>query len=1566
MTIQSNAQFVNYERDGGWNLGFNIGGTWQPKEGFAGTNEFSKPYAGLGGGFTLGKSLYEKEGAFLAFDLRGRYLGSSNYGWVGVPVSDSTITGDTTSMVFRNYKMKLNELSLEGVITLHRLRERTGIILYGFGGIGVTNYRVESDLYDGDGNFNLYDSSYVQSSANATATDLRFDSDNDFETTLQDNKWSLVPSLGFGLGYQITESFSIGLEHKIAYDILGDEFDGGELNGLKDGSMDKYHYTALNLRWNLLGRGNVYEPKPNHTNNNWTTKPPTNTTVNNNQITQESKPLVNIYNPTNNNQVVHSSAYTIKAKVYNVSSSNGITFKQNGLITSGFTYNPTNDEFSAQVYLQQGTNSFEITGKNSAGSDQDSRIIIYEMPEQFTTAPAPIVSFSNPNSSSVSVSQSQYNIVASVFNVSGKSNISFVVNGVSTSNFNYNVNNKTLTAAINLNEGNNSVTVKGVNSVGSDLKTVNIKYTKPAVQKAPIVSIAKPTTNPFQTNSPVELIRGSVMNVAVKSGVKVLVNGNNLTNFSFDPSSSKISFSANLIVGANVIQITGTNSVGTDSKTTTIIYRVSEAMPLPVVDFTVPNVSPYSTTASNMTLTASVLNVTSKNYITVNFNGQNLTNFSYNSTTKEVAFNVNLVTGNNVFKITGTNSTGSDQDDQVVVREIVQNQSPPVVYITNPNANPYNTNVSTQLINASVVNVDNISGVSAKFNGSTISNFTFDPVTDKFVYQANLVAGANVLEITGTNAVGTASKSQTVIYTIPDVAPCDVPTIALSQPKILTKATLGGTISINTSNSKGSIVANISNANSVDFKIDGQSSPGYNYNAATGQFESFLHLKEGANSYQIIATNDCGTESSNITYIYSPEEIPCDPPAVHFITPGANPYSYTGPRMLSISASVLGVTSNSQVVCKLNNAPIKKLYDPSSGTVSANVTLKDGSNKLIVTATNDCGTISSDLVINYTAPIAPPTVNIFTPNPLPHNTTDGNVSVKANITNVDVASGIQIFLDGQPLSNFNFNNNSKQVSFNLSLAIGSHQVIVKATNTAGSAQDNAEIIIEEEVSNNCDDPIIVMTQPQRVTKSGGNPTLSVVTEDNTGVIKGTFSNTTNVSFTVNGQSSSNFTFNPTSGGFSSTVTLSEGINNFQIVAGNSCGINTASQAVVIEYTPPAPPCIAPDVSMMSPNTNQIATTNPTQLVTIKVENAVSESQVFSKLNNVYINQSFNAASGVLTLNLSLVQGNNELVVMSKNECGSDEITVNINYTVADNTDGGVDTEDEIHDPNSSTSDPTVNGNNTGGSSPGTGNGTITTGGGEKPSIENGNSGGNGGTNNGHGNNADGVDSSNPGQGNGGPNGQTDPSGGIDDENGNGQGQGTNIGQQGIQNAASDAAKLKAEQEAKAQQEAAAKADQAAKLKAQQEAAVKAKADQAAKLKAQQEAAAKAKADQAAANEKSYNDQINKGDLYFKAGKYSTAKTYYTKALGYKPNSPYAKGKLNEIEKKLSVKPTVTKPTVTKPVTTKPKVTTPTKPKTTTPTKTKPKTTTPTKTETKPTIKPKVTPEVTPTSGKRGG
>ena len=38
-------------------------------------------------------------------------------------------------------KMKFNEFAFEGVLTLNKLREKTGWIIYGFGGIGSNTLR---------------------------------------------------------------------------------------------------------------------------------------------------------------------------------------------------------------------------------------------------------------------------------------------------------------------------------------------------------------------------------------------------------------------------------------------------------------------------------------------------------------------------------------------------------------------------------------------------------------------------------------------------------------------------------------------------------------------------------------------------------------------------------------------------------------------------------------------------------------------------------------------------------------------------------------------------------------------------------------------------------------------------------------------------------------------------------------------------------------------------------------------------------------------------------------------------------------------------------------------------------------------------------------------------------------------------------------------------------------------------------------------------------------------------------------------------------------------------------
>ena len=62
-----------------------------------------------------------------------------------------------------------------------------------------------------------------------------------------------------------------------------------------------------------------------------------------------------------------------------------VIFKQNGVQLSNFNLNSSTNKFSASVILQPGNNVFEIVGSNAYGSDQDSKIIIYQKSELYIT-----------------------------------------------------------------------------------------------------------------------------------------------------------------------------------------------------------------------------------------------------------------------------------------------------------------------------------------------------------------------------------------------------------------------------------------------------------------------------------------------------------------------------------------------------------------------------------------------------------------------------------------------------------------------------------------------------------------------------------------------------------------------------------------------------------------------------------------------------------------------------------------------------------------------------------------------------------------------------------------------------------------------------------------------------------------------------------------------------------------------------------------------------------------------------------------------------------------------------
>ena len=458
LTFITNAQFkLDYDHDSKWYWGLNFGATWHTSD--------IRTKLDNGWGFTVGRSFNYNYGKKISFDVRGRFLAGD---WTGLNRKTTDITGSEYDSsvyasvyhdyqtqygyVVENFQTRINRLSVELVIHANALRETTGWDPYIFGGIGYTWTKTRGSLLDTLGQMYGYDdtkdysaigiSNLVNGEYN-TALDY---GDSDFAA-------HLMPSIGFGLGYQVSPRFSIGLEHKTTF-TQRDQFDAKVLDSKYP--QDIYHYTSCYFRFQIKSRRY-------HDDIESTTQTSTNPPVQRNE-----PPYVDMTNPGQYRTVVKNPQFPLTAIVKEVHSNQNIILKHNGIALNDFTFG--NQYVKRNMSLVEGENKIYIQGVNEFGKAQDSVIIIYEKPELLP----PLVTITAPVRNPLSTTASAYVIEAKVENVESKSQIIFNLNGQSLTNFSYNMNTKMLKATINLVNGNNVVTITATNKVGVDSKNTTI------------------------------------------------------------------------------------------------------------------------------------------------------------------------------------------------------------------------------------------------------------------------------------------------------------------------------------------------------------------------------------------------------------------------------------------------------------------------------------------------------------------------------------------------------------------------------------------------------------------------------------------------------------------------------------------------------------------------------------------------------------------------------------------------------------------------------------------------------------------------------------------------------------------------------------------------------------------------------------------------------------------------------------------------------------------------------------------------------------------------------------
>ncbi len=184
------------------------------------------------------------------------------------------------SIVYYNYKTKLQDLSLQGIVTLNNIRfhkNKTGLVIYGGGGIGVTAFKTMVNALDESGNnyntlfrnvFTKYGAGNYKQRRDILK-DLKGGMDKSYETGA-DNENSRRPVLKdktlkpsgtvlAGIAFRLGKRVNLALEDRFTI-VKTDVLDGQRWQEHPQGDaaltpdFDSYNYGSIGLNVNLGGR----------------------------------------------------------------------------------------------------------------------------------------------------------------------------------------------------------------------------------------------------------------------------------------------------------------------------------------------------------------------------------------------------------------------------------------------------------------------------------------------------------------------------------------------------------------------------------------------------------------------------------------------------------------------------------------------------------------------------------------------------------------------------------------------------------------------------------------------------------------------------------------------------------------------------------------------------------------------------------------------------------------------------------------------------------------------------------------------------------------------------------------------------------------------------------------------------------------------------------------------------------------------------------------------------------------------------------------------------------------
>jgi hypothetical protein len=708
------AQKIDYDNTSKLFMGVNLGGTWNTTD--------VKYKLGAGWGLTLGKSYNYNYGKIVSFDIRARYLSGNWYGQ-DTSISNSAdysgaLSAYQSQGIIHNFKSITRRLALELVVHLNGLTEKTGLDPYVFGGIGLTFNRTYGNLLPID------TSSIYQYPTGLSELDDTYESVLDGYDAKK-YEVNVMPSLGFGLGYQIGKATTIGIEHKTTF-TQKDVFDGVS-NSSPRSKNDLYHYTSLYIQFrvNKTPREN---PLPN-------------------QTISCPKPIIKFSNSSRDNSISTSPQFTINASVTNVAGMSNISLLNSSNIMVPFSYDSYSNQLSANVILNPGINIFTLTATNECGTEQKTITI------QYKDCIDPSLSFINPISERTTVIYPSFTFSATINGLQSTQGVLVYQNGVLLNNISYNSTTRILQSNVTLQPGLNTFTVSLTNNCGSTSSSTTVTYENCIKPK---ITSTNPITNTVVSLSALRL-KAIIDNITSKENITVTLNGRQVSTTTYNSTTKTADISLQLSSGTNTIIISATNNCGSDNET--IIINLNDCI-APVITINGRN---STVSAAAYSLSASIVNMPSREGITLTLNGSPQ-NFTFSN--GQLTSNLNLQVGANNLIVSAVRNCGSDS------KTIIINLNDCISPIVTINGRNSTVSAAAYSLSASILNMPSREGITLTLNGSP-QNFTFS--NGQLTSNLNLQVGENKLIVSAVRNCGTDSK--TIIISLDD---CIAPIVTIN------------------------------------------------------------------------------------------------------------------------------------------------------------------------------------------------------------------------------------------------------------------------------------------------------------------------------------------------------------------------------------------------------------------------------------------------------------------------------------------------------------------------------------------------------------------------------------------------------------------------------------------------------------------------------------------------------------------------------------------------------------------------------------------------------------------